>query len=98
MTTAGSAYGESALSRYDALLSVTKSLAEHRSIEELFASLGEHLHRVVPFDYLALILHNAESNEMELAVLEPSELPRPPRERVPVAELGPAATVWTTQE
>ena len=84
------------LSRYDALLSVSKTLAGHKTIAELFRVLAEHLHSVVPFDYLALLLHDEPTDEMRLFVLEPADLELPFVSR-PVAEHGPAATAWETQ-
>ena len=82
--------------RYDGLMRVSKVLAGHRTISELFRVLAEHLHAVVPFDYLALILHEEATDEMRLVVLEPDDLV-PPFVSKPVAAHGPAATVWETQ-
>jgi hypothetical protein len=39
------------LSRYDALLRTSKTLATHRTIGELVRVLGEELHPIIPFDY-----------------------------------------------
>ena len=84
------------LSRYDALLRTSKTLATHRTIGELFHVLGEHLHPIVPFDYLALLLHDGLHAELRLVVLEPADL-AVPFESKPIAEHGPAAMVWETQ-
>ena len=62
------------LSRYNALLRLSKALAGHRTMAELFHVLADHLHTVVPFDYLALILHDEATNEMRLVVLEPTDV------------------------
>src|SRR5262245_45447396 len=70
----------------------------HRSIAELLRVLTAELHSVVPFDYLALILHEDETNEMRLVILEPEDMPQPPYSRRSVDEAGPAATVWKTQQ
>ena len=43
------------LPRYDALLRVSKTLAGHQSLAELFKVLADQLHAVVPFDYLGLV-------------------------------------------
>src|SRR5688572_28335809 len=87
------------LSRYDALLRVSKTLAGHRTMAELFQVLADHLHPVVPFDYLALILHDEASERLRLVVLEPNEIAVPAAiASQPVAERGPAATVWETQK
>lgn len=82
--------------RYDALLRVAKALGSHRTIAELFQVLAERLHPLVPFDYLALLLHDQPHEELRLVLLEPADL-EPPFTSRPVAEPGPAATVWQTQ-
>ena len=84
------------LSRYDALLRISKTLATHRTMRELFEVLADNLHMVVPFDYLALMLHDAHTDEMRLVVLEPNESDLP-FVSMPLNEPGPAATVWHTQ-
>jgi formate hydrogenlyase transcriptional activator len=89
---------DQAVARYEALLRVSKSLAEHRSIAELLAALSARLHEVVPFDYLALVLHEEATDEMRIDVLEPATLPHPATMRLPVSEGGPAAVVWQTQK
>jgi formate hydrogenlyase transcriptional activator len=86
------------LSRLTALLRVSRTLAMHRSIAELLRVLTAELHSVVPFDYLALILHDDDTNEMRLVILEPEGMPQPPFSRQPVEAAGPAATVWQTQQ
>jgi hypothetical protein len=62
------------LTRYDALLSLSKTLANHRSMGELFEGLADHLHSIVPFDYLALFLHDDSMQEMRLVVLDPPNI------------------------
>jgi formate hydrogenlyase transcriptional activator len=84
------------LSRYDALVGVSKTLATHRTIGELFKVLGQHLHPLIPFDYLALLLHDEPQAALRLVVLEPPDFVVPFASR-PIAEHGPAATVWETQ-
>ena len=85
------------LTRYDALVSISKTLAGHKTVAELFQVLAHHLHSVVPFDALALILHDDKTDEMRLVVLEPTDIV-PPFLTIPVADQGPAATVWETQK
>ena len=55
---------------------------------ELFEVLADQLHAIVPFDYLALLLHDEPTDEMRLVVLEPADLV-PPFISAPVAEHGP---------
>jgi formate hydrogenlyase transcriptional activator len=87
-----------ATARYDALLRVSKTLAGHKTIAELLEVLASQLHSVVPFDYLALVLHDPATDEMRLAILEPSDAPVPPFRTMPVAARGPAGVVWETQQ
>jgi len=84
------------LSRYDALLSISRILAAHGTAAELLEVLAGHLHAVLSFDYLALLLHEEPTDEMRLVVLEPSGIAVPFSSK-PVSEQGPAARVWTTQ-
>ncbi len=85
------------LSRYDALLRISKTLADHRTMAELFEVLARHLHPIIPFDYLALLLHDDATDEMRLVVLEPRDIVLP-FVSMAVAQQGPAATVWETQK
>ncbi len=93
----GAALASAYLPRYDALLRVSKTLAGHRSLAELFKVLADQLHAVVPFDYLGLVLHDDATDEMRLVVLEPSDIVLPSVSRR-VADQGPAATAWETQK
>jgi formate hydrogenlyase transcriptional activator len=86
------------VSRYEALLRLSPALALHRSIDDLISVLADRLHAVVPFEYLALVLHDTATDEMRLRVLEPADLPVPRVHSMPVAAGGPAATVWQTQQ
>jgi formate hydrogenlyase transcriptional activator len=85
------------LSRYDALLRTSKTLAQHRTLGELCRVLADELHALIPFDYLALALHDDATGAMRLEVLEPPEI-IPPSRPPTVAEDGPAVTVWKTQQ
>src|SRR6266849_2769905 len=58
------------ISRYEALLRESRAIARHTSVAELLRAISEQLHFVVPFDYLMLILHDAQMDEMRLVVLE----------------------------
>ena len=84
------------LSRYDAMLRLAKALGTHRTLAELVHVLGEHLHSLIAFDYLALLLHDERQEELRLVVLAPADLELPFQSK-PIAEQGPAATVWETQ-
>jgi formate hydrogenlyase transcriptional activator len=85
------------LSRYDALLRISKTLASHQTIGELFEVLADELHPLIPFDYLALIVHEESTGLMRLVVLEPSEM-NPPVTVAPLDPHAPAGAVWNTQK
>jgi formate hydrogenlyase transcriptional activator len=85
------------LSRYEALLRVSRAIAHHRNVTELLHAIVAQLHIVVPFDYLMLILNDAASDEMRLVVLEPSDSPFVPFVPLPLSDWGPARSAWETQ-
>jgi formate hydrogenlyase transcriptional activator len=85
------------LSRYEALLRISKTLARHQTIDELFEVLANELHPLIPFDYLALVVHDDSTDLLRLVVLEPRGITSP-LVSAPVDHHGPAANVWRTQE
>jgi formate hydrogenlyase transcriptional activator len=89
--------GLDAVSRYEALLRVSRAIARHTSVAELLRAISEQLHLVVPFDYLMLVLHDAQLDEMRLVVLEPADTPFAPFVSMPLSDWGPARSVWETQ-
>src|ERR1700678_3710460 len=89
--------GLDALSRYDALLRVSRTLALHTSVDQLLRAISDQLHLVVPFDYLMLILHDTPTDEMRLVVLEPFDTPFAPFVPMPLGDWGPARSAWDTQ-
>src|SRR5579862_6907883 len=83
--------------RHQALLEVAEAIAQHRDLRELFHELATRLHRVVEFDFLSLILHDASRNVMRLHILEAEE-PGKIRAGAEFAiEETPAGWVWETQ-
>jgi formate hydrogenlyase transcriptional activator len=90
------AAASSDLSRYDAMLRLAKALGTHRTLADLVHVLADYLHSLIAFDYLALVLHDEQQDAMRLVVLEPSDFELPFQSK-PVAEHGPAATVWEKQ-
>ena len=84
--------------RYRALVDVSKAIVAHRNLTELFHDLAGRLHRVVGFDGLALVLHEAERNAMRIDVLEPADA-IPDRSRLVFPLKGePDAEVWRSQQ
>jgi formate hydrogenlyase transcriptional activator len=84
-------------SRREALLEISEAIASHRELTELFHALAPSLHRVLSFDFLSLILRDAESGVMRSHLLE---CPHP--EMAPASNTCPMETpaqwVWNTQE
>ena len=85
------------LSRYEALLRVSRAIAHHRSIKELLHAISGQLHLVVPFDHLMLVLHDPPTDKMHLVVIEPSDTAFAPFTPIPLNDWGPARSVWETQ-
>src|SRR5256884_6885208 len=83
--------------RYRALLAVSEAIASHRDLSALFHELAGRLQQVVRFDYLGLLLHEAESNTLRLHVLEPAGPLPSASVNLPVGEV-PAGWVWQTQQ
>ncbi len=97
-STAQTSLTNSTLGQQQALLEVSESIALHRELGELFHDLAQRLHRVVHFDYLNLVLHDAARDVMRLHILETARPTRvQPGLENPVADT-PAGWVWETQQ
>jgi formate hydrogenlyase transcriptional activator len=80
------------------LAEVTESIASHRDLNELFRDLAQRIPRIVPFDYINLVLHDATRNVMRLHLLSvPQETKFKPGMEFPVDD-SPGGFVWQTQE
>ncbi|MGH7206279.1 MAG: sigma 54-interacting transcriptional regulator [Nitrospiraceae bacterium] len=80
------------------LLEVSESIALHRDLDKLFHDLAQRLPRIVPFDYINLILHDPTREVMRLHILAvpvPSTIK--PGLELPVDE-SPGGLVWKTQQ
>jgi formate hydrogenlyase transcriptional activator len=85
-------------SQCNALLEISEAIAVHRDLNELFHDLAQKLPRIVPFDYLNLLLHDPAREVMRLHVLaapQPSTI-RPGLEW-PVDESS-SGWVWKSQQ
>jgi formate hydrogenlyase transcriptional activator len=92
--------GQALFSReqYRTLLEVAEAIAEHRDLGKLLHDLAQRLPRIVPFDYINLVLHDPTRNVMCLYLLvtpEPSTIS--PGLEMPVDE-SPGGLVWKTQQ
>jgi formate hydrogenlyase transcriptional activator len=84
--------------QYRTLLAVSEAVVTHRDLHALFHDLAGRLQRVVRFDYLILVLHDAATNMMRRHILETSDpSPVQPTDALRVED-GPAGWVWQTQQ
>ncbi len=82
----------------EALLDVSKIIAQHRDLKTLFHELAERLHSVVESDFLALVLHDPEKNVMRLHVLETHTGHSKPVGSETSVEGNPSGWVWQSQQ
>lgn len=82
----------------ETLLEVSEMIAQQRDLKALFHELSERLHKILKFDFLALILHDASRNTMRLHTLETSE----PTEEKTILEMpverSASGWVWQNQQ
>jgi formate hydrogenlyase transcriptional activator len=84
--------------RWRLLLEVSESIAAHRDLARLFQDLAQRLPRIVPFDYINLVLHDPAHNVMRLHILAaPDESTIKAGAIFPVDE-SPGGWVWKTQQ
>ncbi len=86
------------LTRYEALLRASASLASYRSIPDLLKRLSHDLRGVLPFDHFALALHDPGADVLRLVLVEPLDELRPPGSTIAVTGSGPTAVVFRTQQ
>jgi formate hydrogenlyase transcriptional activator len=80
------------------VLEVSESIASHRSLDDLFRDLAERLPRVVPFDYINLVLHDAARDVMRLHIIvAPAETTLRTGVELPV-DGSATGHVWKTQQ
>jgi formate hydrogenlyase transcriptional activator len=85
------------LEQYRTLLEVAEAITRTADLAELFRDLAPRLQRVVPFDFLFLLLHDPAENAMRLHVLE-SGRSEPVHFHPGTTPLeSPSGEVWQTQ-
>ena len=80
------------------LLEVTESIALHHDADRFLRDLAQRLPRLVPFDYINIVLHDPAKNVMRLRLLVTS-IPATiePGLELPIEE-SPGGLVWKTQQ
>lgn len=84
--------------KYRALLEVSKAIGSHHDLSDLFHALAQPLHLLVRFEYMNLILYDAERSTTRLHILDTS---RPTSARTGMEFQGedtPAGLVVETQK
>jgi formate hydrogenlyase transcriptional activator len=80
------------------LIEVSEAIATHRDLTTLFRDLAKRLPAVVPFELIALFLHDPEKNVMRVHMLGSAEADSiPPGLEVPV-DASFSGQVFTTQQ
>lgn len=82
---------------YEAVLSLSRSIAGRTDLEALPAGVRESLCRIVSFDHLGLILHDPDNGAMQGHILNEPGNPVITSLRMPV-EADPAGWVWMNQQ
>src|SRR5262245_41396894 len=85
-------------SRYHALLEISEAIAVHRNLHELFQDLAQRLPRIVPFDFINLVLHDPAREVMRLHTLVAPETATIRAGLELPIDQSPAGLVWRSQE
>src|SRR5262245_41627839 len=84
--------------QYQALLEISEAIAVHRNLNELFRDLAQRLPRIVPFDFIKLVLHDPGLDAMRLRpVVVPDTSTIKPGLELPIDQ-SPAGLVWQSQQ
>jgi formate hydrogenlyase transcriptional activator len=84
--------------RYRALLGISEAIARHTDLNELFHDLAQRLPRIVPFDFINLVLHDPSRAVMRLRTLAaPESSTIRPGLELPIDQ-SPAGSVWKNQQ
>jgi formate hydrogenlyase transcriptional activator len=81
-----------------ALLEISEAIAMHRDLNELVYDLAQRLPRIVPFDFINLVLHDSAREVMRLhSLVAPETATIRPGLELPIEE-SPAGLVWKNQQ
>src|SRR5262249_41833147 len=82
---------------YEAVVLLSRSLAGRTDLRSLLSGVSDSLCRIVNFDQVGLILHNADEDVMQGYILNALGNPMITELRLPVDE-DPAGWVWQHQQ
>ena len=82
---------------YEAVLALSRCIAGRNDLESLLSGVSESLRRIVGFEHVALILHDASRNEMRSHVLHALGA-MPVRSLCLPFDQDPAGWVWMNQQ
>ena len=84
---------------YLALIEVARIIASRRTLSDLFHDLAEHLHRLLNFHYLSVVLYDAAHDVMRTYILEMAgQGMRQPDDIVYAVDATPSGWVWHHQQ
>jgi formate hydrogenlyase transcriptional activator len=85
--------------KYLALMEVSRAIASHRDLSELFDSMAESLHQLIGFHYLSIAIYDERQQAMRIHVLQSSlqKSEAPMSFDLPV-DGSTAGETWRTQE
>jgi len=88
--------GASSTDIYEAVVALSRLIADRGDLQSLLSGVGESLRRIVGFDYIGVMLHNPGENRMKAHILRESGLPVAIDSRG--MEDDPSAWVWLNQQ
>ena len=83
--------------KYLALMEVSRVIASHRDLSELFNHMAESLHQLLGFHYLSVAVRDDQQDCMRIHVLQSSSDGDAPTELAIPVEQSPGGEVWKTQ-
>lgn len=93
-----SSANHSVVEQYRALLAISETIISSRDLTQLFHDLSERLKTIIHFDYMSVMLYDAERNLMRLHLLETSvEVSIKPGLEVPLDQ-STIGWVWQNQK
>src|SRR5215469_12588307 len=84
--------------KFAALEEMSRAIASHRDLSEVFVALSPHVSRLLPSHYVSVVLHDEERGAMRLHILHSSEAtPDWIGENFDIDD-SPSGLAWKTQQ